>query len=125
MEMPGDVKSGVLSHERKEVFLTNVRKQINEIRKKRLMLGKRPLEDAEYIWIVESMTEMFVGASKLMFDERVKSDAEKTRLKKEADEIKDIESTLAGKPSGDYADIVKIVGDGDALERLEDESIQN
>ena len=119
MEMPADVKSGVLSHERKEKFLTNVEKQIMEVRKKRLALGRRPLEDPEYIWMIESMTEMFVGASTMLFEERAKSEAEKTRLKREADEIKDLENTLAGKPTGDYADIVKAVGDGDATTKVE------
>ena len=118
MEIPSDVKTGILSHERKELFLTNVEKQINEVRAKRLQLGRRPLQDPEYIWAIESMTEMFVGASIKYHDERIKSDAEKTRVKRESDNIADLESTIAGKPQGDYADIVQAVGDGDAVDKV-------
>lgn len=120
MQIPADVKSGILSHERKELFLSNVRKQINEIRATRLRLGKRPFEDSEYIWMIESMTEMFVGASIKFYEDRAKSSAEKTRIKTEIDDVNDMESTLAGKPQGDYADIVQVVGDGDALEKLQE-----
>lgn len=118
-ELSRDLMEGVLRHERKEVFISNVKKEINILREARLAKGKRPLREDEVSWMIRSMTRFFISGVKAESIRRHASQAEKTRLKAEADNIADLEATVAGKPQGDYADIVEVVGDGDA------ESIQD
>lgn len=113
-ELSRDLIEGVLRHERKEVFITNVKKEINKIREARLKAGKKPLDEDQISWMIRSMTRFFIAGVKAEATQRHASAAEKTRAKTEADNIADLEATVKGKPQGDYADIVEAVGDGDA-----------
>lgn len=108
-----DVKAGVLNHERKESFFKNMKAEINKIREARLKHGKKPLTDDQITWMIRSMTRFFVIGVKAEADHRIASAAEKTRQKTEADNLADLDATVSGKPQGDYAEIVSIVGDGD------------
>jgi hypothetical protein len=118
LDISGDIKSAAQTHETKEKFITNLKTQINNARKQRLAVGKKPFKDSSFIWWVEQMTGFYVGTVQQYFEQRSKSDAEKTRVKREADEKADIDATIAGKPQGDYADILTAVGDGDAVSKV-------
>lgn len=121
LEIPADIKQAALSHDTKATFFGNLKAHIMNARIDRIKQGKPAFKPATFEWWVSEMSKYYVSTVATFYEIKAKSEAEQTRLKRESDFKKDIDATISGKPQGDFADIVSIVGDGDAVERLEDD----
>lgn len=119
MMISADLKTAAKNHPARKIMFENLNKQLMDVRALRLKEGKGPLLDSTVDWFIAEMTQMYVNQVKAVFELKAKSDAEKTRLKREADDKADIDATIAGTPQGDYADIVQAIGDGDAALKLD------
>ncbi len=109
-----DMRHAIKSHPRRQRFLENLETEFRKVRIMNIGKGKKFYKPETIRWAVKQMMGFFVSSMELEANERVASDAEKARVKSEAEDMRDIDRTLEGKPSGDYADIVQVVGDGDA-----------
>lgn len=109
--MPSDLQRHITDHERKSMFLSNMEEQLNLVERLRLSQGKGPLKKETLEWATFEMTNTFIQTVLEHKELQAKPAIEKTKIKAEHDNLRDIESTLQGKPSGDFADIVESVED--------------
>lgn len=110
-------------HPRVNRFLENVAKEITEVNKTRIRKGKQAASKENLQWLVGTLTDAFVYSVET--EVRLQTEAESERLKRQraAQEVADMEATLAGKPQGIYEEM-GIVFDEKALGPERDQEIK-
>lgn len=98
-------------HERVPSFIDNLAVQLKKAQEFRIKSGKPPFKIETIAWSVNEMTEVFLRGIESKANQRAESEIAKYQRKHAMDEANDIEQTLAGNPSGDYADLDIEIGE--------------
>jgi len=106
-KIPLDLKTALKSHEKIPLFFKNIAEQLEKTQADRLAKGHKPFREDTIKSFIYDVTEIFILGVKAEADARAQSEIERLAAKAEADKKADLESTLAGKAKGDYAEVLK------------------
>ena len=106
-KIPLDLRTALKSHEKIPLFFKNIAEQLEKAQADRLAKGHKPFREDTIRSFVYDVTDIFVAGVKAEADARAQSEIERLAAKAEADKKADLESTIAGKAKGDYADVLK------------------
>lgn len=105
--IPLDLKTALKSHEKIPLFFKNIAEELEKAQAERTAKGQKPFSEKTIKDFIYDVTEMFIMGIKAEADARAQSEIDRLAKQAEADRKKDLESTIAGKPAGDYADVLK------------------
>lgn len=97
-------------HPKIELFLQNLAIQVTQVQGMRLSQRKPLFGERTIQSLVTDMTEVFIKNIMAEAQRMYESDLAKSLREKEAQAIKDMESTLAGKPAGAFEEMGLQVG---------------
>lgn len=106
-KIPLDLRTALKSHEKIPLFFKNIAEQLEKAQDDRIKKGQKPFQESTVKSFIYDVTEMFILGVKAEADARAQSEIDRLAAKAEADRKKDLESTVAGKAQGDYADLIK------------------
>ena len=105
--IPLDLRTALKSHEKIPLFFKNIAEQIERVQSERIAKNQKPFAETTIKGFIYDVTEIFVTGVRAEADDRARSEIERLAKKAEADKKADLESTIAGKAKGDYADVLK------------------
>lgn len=106
-------------HPRVEGYLTKLAWEITQAQAHRLKSGKPAFKEATLKSTVQDMTNLFIIGIETEATRRIESDLTRLQREQEAQKIKDMESTLAGKPAGAFEEMGIVTNEGIDQEREE------
>ena len=105
--IPLDLKVALKSHEKIPLFFKSIAAELEKAQDDRLKKNQKPFSEKVVKDFIIDVTEIFIAGIKAEADARAQSEIERLAAKAEADKKADLESTVAGKAKGDYAEVLK------------------
>lgn len=105
--IPLDLKVALKSHEKIPLFFKSIAQELEKAQDDRLKKNQKPFSEKVVKDFIIDVTEIFIAGIKAEADARAKSEIERLAAKAQADKKADLESTVAGKAKGDYAEVLK------------------
>ena len=115
MTLDGELKNAILNHERTNKYLDNMSEQLS-IAQRQLIKKGRVVDLKTMKSVVYDMTDVFVASIKMEAKERHESVIDKLARQAEAQKKADMDATIAGKPAGDYEDLIEPSEDSNGRE---------
>jgi len=107
IDIDSDLRRALKSHERVPKFIANLSEEFTKLAAHRIKIGKPLPSDKHLESLVQDFTHVFIAGIKNDAEKRYESDIKKMLRKSEQDSRDDLESTIAGNASGDYADLIE------------------
>jgi|JI10StandDraft_1071094.scaffolds.fasta_scaffold02886_20 hypothetical protein len=107
IDMDSSLRRSLKSHERVPRFIDNLSDEFTKLAAHRLKVGKALPADRHLESLVRDFTEMFVHGIKTKADMAYESEIKASMRKQMEDNRRDLENTIEGNASGDYADVLK------------------
>ena len=106
LDIDSDLRRALKSHERVPKFIDNLSEEFTKLASSRLKIGKQLPAEKHLEAIVVDFTTVFVQGIQNQAEKRYESDIQKMLRKAEEDNRRDLEQTIDGNASGDYADVL-------------------
>ena len=107
IDMDAGLRRSLKSHERVPRFIDNLSDEFTKLAAHRLKAGKALPADKHLKSIVKDFTEIFVKGIQNKAEQSYESELRAAMRKQKQDAENDLEKTIAGNASGDYADVLK------------------
>ena len=104
-DIPYDLRVALRSHERMPKFFYNIAKEIENLQDHYLKTGKDPVDEKTIKEIIYDVTDMFINGVKAEAEKRQESDAKRLLAEKKAQELKELDATASGTPTGEFEEI--------------------
>jgi hypothetical protein len=104
-KIESDLRAALKSHERVPLFISNLEKEFDKVQADRIKKGKPKFQESTLKGFVYDMVDVFAMLAKKAKDEAHASEITKILAERKRQELKDMESTEAGKPQGIYSEI--------------------
>lgn len=106
MTLDSEFKSAILRHDRTNTYLENMSGELAKAQQRLIRKGKiLRLETMKNI--VYDMSDVFVSSIKIEAQQRHESVLAKLARQEEAQKKADMDATIAGKPQGDYEELIE------------------
>ena len=107
IDMDAGLRKSLKSNERVPQFIDNLSGEFTKLAAHRLKVGKALPADKHLESLVRDFTEVFVKGIQNKAEQTYESEIRSMMRKQAEDSRNDLENTVAGKASGDYADVLK------------------
>lgn len=112
-EINSDLRRKLLkgNHPRIEILLTNTAKELHQAQIGRTQQGKKPFAETYMVWGVREITKVFLHTIELEARKMYETDAEKFKKQQQAQNVSDMDQTLAGKSQGAFEEMGLVIED--------------
>lgn len=107
LDLDAGLRKALKSHDRVPKFIDNLSDEFTKLAAQRLSIGKPLPAERHLESMVKDFTEMFVKGIQANAEARYESEIKASMRKAEADHRRDLENTIDGNATGDYADVLK------------------
>jgi len=112
MTIDSEFKAALLRHDRTNKYFDNMSYELSLAQQRLLSKGKI-LKIHTIKGVVYDMTDVFIQSVKMESEQRSESILNRLAKEAKAQKITDMESTVKGKPAGDYIELVQPSGETD------------
>ncbi len=107
IDMDSGLRRALKSHERVPRFIDNLSDEFTKLASHRLKVGKPLPADKHLESLVKDFTLVFIKGIQNKAEQSYESEIKRAMRKQAQDSMADLENTIAGNASGDYADVLK------------------
>lgn len=107
IDMDSGLRRSLKSHERVPRFIDNLSDEFTKLAAHRLKVGKALPAERHLESLVKDFTEVFIKGIQNKAEQSYESDIKAAMRKQAQDSMADLENTISGNASGDYADVLK------------------
>lgn len=106
LDIDAGLRQALKAHERVPKFIDCLSDEFTKLASHRLKIGKPLPADRHLESMVKDITEIFIKGVQAKASQSYESEITRAMRKQETDRLRDLDSTIDGKASGDYADVI-------------------